>query len=88
MGYAVRTNQAVVVEFFPSFPLLPKFLRDSTIQARNPILEMSGGNSVVEFLPSKQAVAGSNPVPRSSITSLMKTRAPHGGERCCCKSVV
>jgi hypothetical protein len=26
---------------------------------------MSGGNSVVESLPSKQMVAGSNPVPRS-----------------------
>ena len=28
-------------------------------------LELSGGNSVVESLPSKQMVAGSNPVPRS-----------------------
>jgi hypothetical protein len=28
-------------------------------------LEMSGGNSGVESLPSKQMVAGSNPVPRS-----------------------
>jgi hypothetical protein len=27
--------------------------------------EMSGGNSGVESLPSKQMVAGSNPVPRS-----------------------
>jgi hypothetical protein len=27
--------------------------------------EMSGGNSVVESLPSKQMVAGSSPVPRS-----------------------
>ena len=26
---------------------------------------MSGGNSVAESLPSKQMVAGSNPVPRS-----------------------
>ena len=26
---------------------------------------MSGGNSVVESLPSKQMVAGSSPVPRS-----------------------
>ena len=26
----------------------------------------SGSNSVVEFLPSKQAVAGSNPVSRSN----------------------
>ena len=30
---------------------------------------MSGGNSVVESLPSKQMVAGSNPVPRSRIWS-------------------
>ena len=30
----------------------------------------SGSNSVVEFLPSKQAVAGSNPVSRSSIPNL------------------
>jgi hypothetical protein len=29
------------------------------------LLEMSGGNSVVESLPSKQMVAGSSPVPRS-----------------------
>ena len=28
----------------------------------------SGSNSVVEFLPSKQAVAGSNPVSRSNRT--------------------
>jgi hypothetical protein len=28
---------------------------------------MSGGNSGVESLPSKQMVAGSNPVPRSII---------------------
>ncbi len=27
---------------------------------------MSGGNSVVESLPSKQMVAGSSPVPRST----------------------
>jgi hypothetical protein len=30
---------------------------------------MSGGNSVVESLPSKQMVAGSSPVPRSSARS-------------------
>jgi hypothetical protein len=29
---------------------------------------MSGGNSVVESLPSKQMVAGSSPVPRSIVT--------------------
>jgi hypothetical protein len=29
------------------------------------VAEMSGGNSVVESLPSKQMVAGSSPVPRS-----------------------
>ena len=29
-------------------------------------LRASGGSSVVELLPSKQAVAGSSPVPRSS----------------------
>ena len=28
---------------------------------------MSGGNSVVESLPSKQMVAGSSPVPRSMV---------------------
>ena len=28
-------------------------------------VRLSGGNSVVESLPSKQMVAGSNPVPRS-----------------------
>ncbi len=28
---------------------------------------MSGGNSVVESLPSKQMVAGSSPVPRSIV---------------------
>ncbi len=32
------------------------------------ILEPSGGSSVVELLPSKQAVASSNLVPRSSFT--------------------
>jgi hypothetical protein len=30
---------------------------------------MSGGNSVVESLPSKQMVAGSSPVPRSILRS-------------------
>jgi hypothetical protein len=29
------------------------------------LVGMSGGNSVVESLPSKQMVAGSSPVPRS-----------------------
>ena len=31
---------------------------------------MSGGNSGVESLPSKQMVAGSNPVPRSIVAGL------------------
>ena len=31
------------------------------------VTEMSGGNSVVESLPSKQMVAGSSPVPRSIV---------------------
>ena len=31
-------------------------------------VRMSGGNSGVESLPSKQMVAGSNPVPRSIVT--------------------
>jgi hypothetical protein len=30
---------------------------------------MSGGNSVVESLPSKQMVAGSSPVPRSIVVA-------------------
>jgi hypothetical protein len=34
--------------------------------------EMSGGNSVVESLPSKQMVAGSSPVPRSSDLALSR----------------
>jgi hypothetical protein len=32
---------------------------------------MSGGNSVVESLPSKQMVAGSSPVPRSMLQGAM-----------------
>ena len=35
----------------------------------------SGSNSVVESLPSKQVVAGSNPVPRSTI---LGTKKPAG----------
>ena len=33
---------------------------------------MSGGNSVVESLPSKQMVAGSSPVPRSMARPIAK----------------
>ena len=33
---------------------------------------MSGGNSVVESLPSKQMVAGSSPVPRSNARPIAK----------------
>ena len=39
-----------------------------TERPRDPILELRGSNSAVEFLPSKQAVAGSNPVSRSNRT--------------------
>ena len=39
-----------------------------TGRPRDPILELCGSSSVVESLPSKQAVAGSNPVSRSSRT--------------------
>ena len=38
----------------------------------------SGSNSVVEFLPSKQAVAGSNPVSRST-TARFVSPARHMG---------
>ncbi len=37
-----------------------------TVTPCDSILESCGSNSVVEFLPSKQAVAGSNPVSRSN----------------------
>ena len=33
-------------------------------------MALSGGNSGVESLPSKQMVAGSNPVPRSIVMDL------------------
>ena len=47
------------------FPLLTRAAIPSTL-----IVAAGGSNSVVEFLPSKQAVAGSNPVSRSIILFL------------------
>ena len=40
---------------------------------------MSGGNSVVESLPSKQMVAGSSPVPRSKFNGGGAQTDLHGG---------
>ena len=48
-------------------------------QARKSI---SGSNSVVEFLPSKQAVAGSSPVSRSNHTGSQFLSAFTGSEQC------
>ena len=43
-------------------------------------LNVCGSNSAVEFLPSKQGVAGSNPVSRSTMTT--RTARPISGPRC------
>jgi hypothetical protein len=40
---------------------------------------MSGGNSVVESLPSKQMVAGSSPVPRSILQGQSEPGEVHRG---------
>ena len=45
-----------------------------TVLGRRPILVLSGSNSAVEFLPSKQAVAGSNPVSRSNAIRVLRQR--------------
>jgi putative endonuclease len=46
-----------------------EFLKRHVLGSDRSAEAMSGGNSVVESLPSKQMVAGSNPVPRSRIWS-------------------
>jgi hypothetical protein len=44
-------------------------------------VRMSGGNSGVESLPSKQMVAGSNPVPRSIVCWFGASRIKRQGTR-------
>src|SRR5947208_11747743 len=58
--------------------------RTPTRIVSNPIgISISGSNSVVEFLPSKQAVAGSSPVSRSPkyIVSLQALLTPVGNNQ-------
>jgi hypothetical protein len=55
-----------------SLPSTEPSATESAVRWPEVLQGMSGGNSVVESLPSKQMVAGSSPVPRSMARPIAK----------------